>query len=196
MKQLILASNSNGRRDLLKSTGIAFTVDASNYEEDMTLQLEPAELAKHLSKGKARDVASRHTDAVILGADSFAVYEGRLMGKPYTLERAKEMLTTLSAHAHTFITGFTIIDADTRREYSEAVETKVYFRPLSEPEIDGYLRKEGVLNQAGSYIVQGLGSILIDRIEGNYSNVVGLPMPHVARALKGFGVDLLSVAAE
>lgn len=191
MKQLILASGSPARKEVLQRTGIAFTVEASKYEEDMTLKLKPVELAMYLSKGKARDVATHHKNAVILAADSFAVFNGELMGKPHTLQKAKQMLTSLSGHCHTFITGFTIIDTDTGKEHSEADETKVYLRTLSAKDIDGYLAKENVLNNAGAYIIQHLGAVLIKKIDGNYSNVAGLPLPKVAEALKTFGINSL-----
>jgi septum formation protein len=110
MKKLILASQSPARREILQTTGYPFVVEVSDYEEDMTLKLEPNDLAIHLSKGKAKDVASRHKDAVILAADSFAVFGNELLGKPHTQERAKEMLAMLSGPCHSFVTGFTIID--------------------------------------------------------------------------------------
>lgn len=191
MKQLILASGSPARKELLEKTGVAFVAEPSHYEEDMTLDLPPAELAKHLSAGKARDVAARHQDAVVLGADTFVAHNSHLLGKPHTQEKAKAMLERLSGQAHSLITGFTIIDAATGKEYSEAVETKVYFRELSAADIEGYLAKENVLSNAGAYIIQGLGSVLIDKIDGSYTNVVGLPLSRVAAALKPFGINLL-----
>ncbi|KKS63969.1 MAG: Maf protein [Parcubacteria group bacterium GW2011_GWB1_42_6] len=191
MKQLVLASGSTARKEILERTGIPFIVDVSNYEENMAINLEPAELAKYLSKGKALDVASRHKNAVVLAADSFAVFNGELLGKPRTTEKAREMLTTLSGQCHSFITGFTIIDPDTGKEHSDTDETKVYFRKLTTEDIDGYLAKENALNNAGAYIIQNLGAVLVERIDGDYSNVMGLPLPKVAKALKEFGVDFL-----
>lgn len=191
MKKLILASQSLARREILQTIGYPFEIEVSNYEEDMTLKLSPRDLAIHLSKGKARDVAQSHKDGVILAADSFAVFGGELLGKPHTVERAKETLALLSGQCHSFITGFTIIDGSSGREYSDAVETKVYFRKLSSEEIDNYLTKENVLNNAGAYIIQRLGALLVDKIEGDYSNVMGLPISKVAQALKEFDVNLI-----
>ena len=188
MKQLILASQSPSRKQLLEFAGVEFTVEPSNYEEDMSLEMTPAELAKYLSAGKARDVAAHRKNAVILGADSFAVYEGELLGKPHTFERAKEVLTMLSGKSHDFLTGFTIIDADTGEEYSEVVKTKVYFKTLTSDEIDNYLAKEDVRKNAGSYRSQELGSVLVEKMEGSATNIVGLPMSQVATALKKFGI--------
>jgi septum formation protein len=127
MRQLILASSSPSRKTILENAKIDFVIDASNYEEDMGLAMPPSDLAIFLSKGKARDVAKRHSNAVILSADSFAVFDGRLLGKPHTVQRAKEMLTMLSGQVHTFITGFTIVDPEDNNEQSGSVETRVYF---------------------------------------------------------------------
>jgi septum formation protein len=191
VKQFILASGSQGRKEILERAHVDFTVDVSNYEEDMTLDMPPAELAQFLSKGKATDVATRHENAVILGADSFAVFNGQLLGKPHTLERAKEMLTMLSGQRHSFVTGFTIIDTDSGKEYTSSVETQVYFKEITPADIDGYLAKDDVLNKAGAYTIQGLGGMFITKIEGSFSNVVGLPMMEVAQALREFGVNFL-----
>jgi septum formation protein len=191
MKKLILASQSPARREILQTTGYPFVVEVSDYEEDMTLKLEPNDLAIHLSKGKAKDVAFRHKDAVILAADSFAVFGNELLGKPHTQERAKEMLAMLSGQCHSFVTGFTIIDGANGQEFSDVVETKVYFRELTEEEIDNYLAKENVLNNAGAYIIQRLGALLVERIDGDYSNVMGLPISKVAQTLKKFEIHII-----
>lgn len=190
MKSLILASGSPGRREILEETKYPFTISVSNYEEDMSLNLAPKELAIYLSQGKARDVAGRCANAIVLGADSFVVFRGQLFGKPHTLKRANEMLTLLSGQRHSFITGFTILDTDTKREYSEAVETKIYFRKLSQKEIKDYLAKENVLEKAGAYTIQGPAIKFIERIEGDYNNVRGLPLANVSKAMQKFGINL------
>jgi septum formation protein len=192
MRQLILASSSSARKTILENVKADFVVDASNYEEDMGLAMAPKDLAIFLSKGKAQDVAKRHPNAVVLGADSFAVFGKQLLGKPHTLQRARETLTMLSGQAHSFITGFTIIDTESSQEYSVTVETKVYLKTLTADDIEAYLAKEDVLNNAASYIIQGLGGIFVDKIEGEYFNVMGLPIATVATALKEFGINLLA----
>jgi septum formation protein len=192
MKPLILASSSVGRNQLLLDISADFRVVVSNYEEDMTLAMPPTDLALYLSQGKARDVAARVEGAIILGADSFAVCDDKLLGKPHTMERAIEMLAMLSGRKHSFVTGFTIIDSDTMREYSASQTTDVYFRELSADDIAHYLAREDVMANAGAYRVQGLGGLLIDRIDGSFSNIVGLPLASVAAALRDFGIDLLA----
>ncbi len=191
MKQLILASGSAGRKLLLDKLQIPYAIHVSNYEEDLTLDLPPKELAIELSRGKARDVAQRHKNAVVLGADSFAVCDGQLLGKPHTVKRAKEMLRLLSNRSHAFITGYTIIDTDSGREFSEAVETIVCFREISDDEIDRYLKKEDVLKNAGAYRLQDVGAIFAVRVEGEVNNIIGLPLAQIAQHLKTFGISLL-----
>lgn len=190
MKALILASGSQSRREILNSTGFPYLVDPSNFEEDMTLKMAPADLAIFLSLGKARDVAKRHSNAIVLGADSFGIYKNELLGKPHTLKRAKEMLTMLSGKSHIFVTGFTLIDTDSGKTYSESVETKVYLKKLTDRVIDEYLAKDDVLDKAGAYTIQGEGSKLIEKIEGDFNNVMGLPLSRVLVALSEFGIDI------
>lgn len=191
MKQLVLASSSAPRQALLDKLHFPYIADPSNYEEDMTLDLSPKDLAIELSRGKARDVAGRHKNAVVLGADSFVVCDGQLLGKPHTIERAKEMLKTLSGRTHTFITGYTIIDTDTKREVSEAVETTVRFRDISSEEIDRYLAKEDTRKNAGAYRIQDIGTLFAESVEGNFDNIIGLPLAQVCESLKPFGIFLL-----
>lgn len=191
MKKLILASASPVRKQLLKTTGVSFSVDISNYYEDMDLNLEPRELAKYLSAGKARAVASRHKNAVILAADSFGIIDGKLLGKPHSRRAAQEMLRLLSGKPHIFITGFTILDTDSNKEYSDTTEAKVYFRHLGAEEINNYIDRENVLDKAGAYYLQGLGVALVDKLEGDYGSVVGLPLSKIVPKLREFGVKVL-----
>ncbi len=191
MKTLILASSSPSRKGILEQTGIKFEVDPGNYEEDMSLDMSPSELAKFLSLGKASSIVTNHSKSVVLGADSFAVFEGELLGKPHTIDNAKKMLKKLCGQWHEFITGFTIIDCDTHKTYSEVVSTKLLFGEFSDKEIDEYLTKDNVLNLAGAYDIQRLGGVLVKRIEGSYSNIYGLPIFEVAQALKSFGIEFV-----
>ena len=165
MKKLILASSSATRKILLSDASLSFEVDPSSYEEDMTLPMSPKELVVYLSKGKAVDVAQRHKDAIILGADTVIVYQDKVLGKPYTPEMAKEMLKMLSGKQHSAITGFTVIDTETNNIISKAVETKVFFRDLTDQEIDDYIATGEPLNKAGAYAILEKGSTLIEKIK-------------------------------
>ena len=171
---------------------IPFTIEVSNYKEDNSLKLKPLELAKTLSSGKAEDVAQKHKgeDVIIIGADTFVVLDNKILGKPHTPDRAKEMIKEMSERAHSVITGFTIINAKSGEKVSKAVESKVYFRKLTDEEIDAYVRTGEPLDKAGAYAIQEAGSILIDKTEGDYTNIVGLPLPALIEELKNFGVNL------
>ncbi len=190
-REIILASASPRRKELLRLTGLAFKVVPSNYEEDMTLQLTPRRLACFLSAKKAEDVAQRCPDALIIAADTFIDLGGHLLGKPRTTAGAKQMLRSLSNRAHEVITGFTVLDATSGVRVSRAVSTKVYFRKLANREIDAYVASGEPMDKAGSYAIQGLGSVIIKKIDGDYFNVIGLPLNALVSALRKFGVTVL-----
>jgi septum formation protein len=191
MKTIILASASPRRKELLQRIGLKFKVDPSNYEENISSELEPHELAKSLSLEKAKLVAEKHMNALVIAADTFIVFEGKILGKPRTETEAKEMLETISGRQHSVITGFTIIDTENNKALSKAVETKVYIRKLSSNEIDAYVESKEPLDKAGAYAIQGLGSVIVEKIEGDYFNVIGLPLSALAETLKEFGVHIL-----
>lgn len=191
MKTIILASASPRRKELLKRIGLKFKVDPSNYEENISSELEPHELAKSLSLEKAKLVAKKHMNALVIAADTFIVFEGKIVGKPRTETEAKEMLETISGRQHSVITGFTIIDTENNKALSKAVETKVYIRKLSSNEIDAYVESKEPLDKAGAYAIQGLGSVIVEKIEGDYFNVIGLPLGALTESLKEFGVHIL-----
>ena len=190
-KAIIRASASPRRKELLKKLGLRFRVEPSDYEENLAAGLEPHELAVTLSLGKARRVAQNHRRALVIAADTFIVFEGKTLGKPRTEAEAREMLSTLNGKPHSVITGFTIIDTASGKVLSRSVETKVYLKKLSPDEIDAYVRTKEPLDKAGGYAIQGLGAVIVERIEGDYFNVIGLPLSALAESLKEFGVQVL-----
>jgi len=192
MKTIILASQSPRRKDLLKQIGLEFEIDPSNYEEDMSLKMEPRKLAEFLSLGKAKDVAQRHKDSIIISADTIVAIDGEVFGKPKTPERAKYMLQKLSGKVHSVITGFTIIDAETQKQILKSVETKVYFKDLSEQEMDAYIASGEPLDKGGGYAIQGMAALFVEKIEGDYFNIVGLPILALTTELKKFSVSVLA----
>ncbi|OHA18790.1 MAG: septum formation protein Maf [Candidatus Taylorbacteria bacterium RIFCSPHIGHO2_01_FULL_46_22b] len=189
MKKLILASQSLGRRKVLEDAGFVFEVFPSNYIEDMTLPLLPHELATHLSRGKAQDVAQKNPEAIVIGADTFVVYEGKLLGKPLTKENARKMLKLLSGSVHAMLSGLTVIHAG--REITKLVETKIWFKSFSEKEIDEYVETGESLEKAGGYAYQGVGKKFVERIEGSETNILGLPIEVLKEVLQEFGVAVL-----
>ncbi|MBI4296514.1 MAG: septum formation inhibitor Maf [Chloroflexi bacterium] len=191
MKKIVLASASPRRAELLSQAGLKFEVDPSEYEEEIIAGLGPHELAKRLSLEKAKRVASKYRNALVIAADTFGVLQGKILGKPKTGAEAKQMLEMLSGQAHLVITGFTIIDTETDKTVSRSVETKVYFRELTPAEIEAYVKSGEPLDKAGAYAIQGLGAVIVERIEGDYFNVIGLPLSALAESLKEFGVNVL-----
>ena len=192
MKTIILASGSPRRKELLEKIGLKFEVELSNCDENISSKLRPHELAKSLSFEKANVVANNHKNALVIAADTFIVFEEKILGKPHTETEAKKMLETISGKPHSVITGFTIIDTEDKKTLSESVETKVYIRRLTPNEIDAYIKSREPLDKAGAYAIQDLGSVIVERIEGDYFNVIGLPLSALTESLKEFGVYVLS----
>jgi septum formation protein len=192
MRKIILASASPRRREILEITGLTFSVCTSDYEEDLGLSLKPHKLAKFLSHKKAEAVAHKYKDAIIIAADTFIYLKHRLLGKPHTEKEAKKMLKLLNGKVHSVITGFTVMDTGSDQSISKSVVTKVHFRRLSDEEINAYVRSKEPLDKAGAYAIQGLGAVFIEKIDGDFFNVVGLPLCELAECLKKFGVDVLT----
>jgi len=191
MKTIILASASPRRRELLEGIGLKFRVEPSNYAEARKAHLRPDELARSISLEKAKIVASHHQNALVIAADTFIVFEGKILGKPDTETEARRMLETISGKSHSVITGFTIIDTENNKALSRSVETKVYMKKMTPGEIDDYVKSKEPLDKAGGYAIQGLGSVIVEKIEGDYFNVIGLPLNALAESLKEFGVNIL-----
>jgi len=191
MKRVVLASASPRRKELLEQIGLQFEVEPSNYDEGIVAGSEPHETARRLSIGKARAAGEDHPNALIIAADTFVVIGDRILGKPHTDSEAREMLRALNGQAHSVITGFTILDTETGKVLSRSVETRVHMRKLTLKEIDSYIKSKEPLDKAGGYAIQGLGAVLVERIEGDYSNVVGLPLSALAESLREFGVKVL-----
>jgi septum formation protein len=191
IKTIILASASPRRKEIFEKTGLKFGIDASRYEEKTGIGLKPNDLAKFLSREKAREVARRHKNALVIAADTIVVLRGRVFGKPSDREEAKKMLSFFSGKTHSVITGFTIIDTASKKELSGSIRSKVFFKRLTEDEIEAYIGSGEPLDKAGAYGIQGLGAVLIKRIEGDFFNVMGLPLNALAESLKKFGVNVL-----
>lgn len=191
MKLIILASASPRRSMLLKQLGLKFKVDPSNIEEKIDYKLQPHDLARSLSLQKAKDVASKYKNAIVIGADTFIVVDDEILGKASTKKEAEEMLKKISGKSHLVITGFTIIDINANRAISNSVETKVFIKKLTEEQINNYIDSGEPLGKAGAYAIQGLGSIIVEKIEGDYFNVVGLPLQALTKELEKFGVSIL-----
>lgn len=177
---LILASGSPRRKEILDTMGLEFSVDVSDADESFVGT--PEEMVLELSRRKALAVASRHSGAMILAADTL-VFGDEVLGKPHSAEEAKRMLAGLSGRWHSVYTGVTMIDTRSGKTLSRADVTRVHFVALTAQDIDAYVATGEPLDKAGAYGIQGRGGMFIDRIEGSYSNVVGLPMALVRSML-------------
>lgn len=177
---LILASGSPRRKEILEAMGLSFSVDVSDADESFVGK--PEDMVLELSRRKAQAVAPRHADSVILAADTIVFCDG-VLGKPRDDEEARRMLSELSGRWHSVYTGVTMIDTRSGSTISRADATRVHFVPLTDADIAAYVATGETRDKAGAYAIQGRGGMLIDRIEGSYSNVVGLPMALVRSML-------------
>jgi len=177
----ILASGSPRRKEILETMGIPFSIDVSEVDESFSGT--PEEAVSELSCRKAKAVAQRYLDAYVLAADTL-VYADHILGKPGTKENAVNMLRELSNRWHSVFTGLTLIHPRSGQMIQRVCETRVHFSPMSEGEIDAYAESGDPLDKAGAYGIQSLGGIFIDKIEGSYSNVVGLPMSVLYEMIK------------
>jgi septum formation protein len=181
---LILASNSPRRRELLEAAGIACEVVAVDVDESMVKLEPPGDHVRRLATEKARAALVQRPGALVLAADTIVLVGGEMMGKPRDDADAVRMLRLLSGREHEVLTGVALMSA--RRSAEEVARTKVWFNPLSEAEIAEYVASGEPRDKAGAYGIQGLAARYIDRIQGSYSNVVGLPVALVYRLLKGY----------
>ncbi|HEY7515161.1 MAG TPA: Maf family protein, partial [Vicinamibacteria bacterium] len=179
--RLILASASPRRRALLERLGLPFEVWPSGVEERLAAGVPAPVLATTLARAKARDVAAglRATagaPALVLGADTLVVLEGRPLGKPASRDEARAMLHALRGRTHDVVTGLALLEAPGARERVEAVTSRVVMRPYGDAEVEAYVATGEPDDKAGAYAVQGAGGHLVARVEGCYTNVVGLPL--------------------
>jgi septum formation protein len=179
---LILASASPRRRQLLTQIQIPFRVVPGDVDESGTGD-RPEEMCLRLSEKKAIRVHSLTGPFWILGADSIVVVSDRVLGKPRDEADARQMLSLLSGKEHGVVTGFCILDPSGRIAHSEAISTTVRFKPLEDMEIEAYIRTGEPFGKAGAYAIQGIGAFMVKSISGSYTNVVGLPVCAVIRAL-------------
>lgn len=191
MRKIVLSSGSPRRKKLLEQIGLKFEVCVSNFEEKEDPRLTPYELAINPSLRKAKNVAAKYKNAIIISADTFVSFKNNVLGKPVTQENAKKMLHMLSGKSHSIITGFTIIDTKTVKTISRSVETKVYMKKLTNEDIEEYIKTGEPLDKAGAYGIQEKGAVFVTKIEGDSSNVVGLPLYELVKELNKVGVKVI-----
>jgi septum formation protein len=190
-KKIILASTSPRRHELARQMGLDFEITPSNYEEDMTIDLKPEKLAMTLAYGKAKEVAERIKRGVVLGVDTFIVFNGKKLGKPKSKADAFKMLKSFSGKTQEVYSGVALIDCETGKEIKDYEVAKVKFGKMSDAEIKKYIKTGEPMGKAGAYGIQGLGSLFVEKIDGSYTNVIGFPVRNIYNNLKKIGVDIL-----
>ncbi len=191
--KLILASRSPARRKLLKKLGLPFTCVTSKFKEDMTAHPNPRRLARILALGKAEFVADRlddfaRTDAVIIGADTFIMVEGNKLGKPRTRAQAREMIAAMSGKTITVLTGVAVIKTNAKalvaKKLTTCVSTKIKIKKMTATEIKFLASQADTLNISGGFSIEGAGSHVIEKVDGDIDNVIGLPLFKLREMLK------------
>jgi len=182
MQQIVLASSSPRRKELLEKAGIKFKVIGSKIKEYLDIKLEPHKLVEKLSLEKAKAVQNKFKDAIIISADTLVVCEGKIFGKPTDEKDAEKMLEYLSGKTHYIITGFTIIKG--RKIITKSEKTKVTMREISKKEIESYLKTGEPFDKAGAYAIQGRAKKFIEKVEGDLFNAIGLPIDIILNDLK------------
>jgi septum formation protein len=184
---LILASASPRRAELLRQLKLEFEVVPSDAKEVFDEHLSPLELCQLNAHRKARAVAKKIPDALVLGADTLVFLDQQIFGKPADKAGAKKMLLQLQGRTHQVVTGVSLIHLRGHEEKMFAVSTDVLFRPLGPEQIDLYLSKINPLDKAGAYAIQESGELIVSEISGSFSNVVGLPVERVESELAAWG---------
>lgn len=186
---LVLASASPRRRELLGRLGLPFAVEVSGVDETPLAGEAPEALAVRLALAKARDVAARHTHGLVIGADTVVARDGRLFGKPTGPDDAVAMLRALRGGPHLVVTGLAVVRAADGAARTSAVPATVTMRPYSDEEIAAYVATGEPLDKAGAYGAQGEAARLIERVDGPFLTVVGLPLDELRPLLRELGMD-------
>lgn len=190
--QLVLASTSPYRKELLQRLGLEFITAAPNVDEARRPAETPEQLVTRLAEEKARIVANKFPDALIIGSDQVAVIDAEILTKPGSHENAVRQLQRCSGQSVTFLTGLCLFNARSGKAHTEVVPFRVHFRPLNATQIENYLRREQPYNCAGSFKSEGLGIALFERLEGNDpAALIGLPLIRLTHMLEREGIQVI-----
>ena len=189
---IILGSQSPRRRELLEKLDLPFTILTADIDETVRPELTPAQAVADISARKAAAILRQASeDDLVITADTIVVLDGQIMGKPHSAEEAEQMLSSLSGRTHQVYTAVTLHSH--ARQKTEVACTQVTFRPLDPTEIRAYIASGEPMDKAGAYGIQGRGAVLVSHLEGDYFNVMGLPLCTLCRMLRSFGVKVLGV---
>jgi len=190
VRKIILASQSKARQKILQQIGLKFSVAVSSVKEDAAIKGQCKDLVIANAAGKAKAVAGRFSSGVVIAADTVVLAGRQLIGKPKNKTDALKILTLLSQKPHWVYSGLAVIDIDRGKMFTAHDKTKIYMCKLTDVQIKNYLKKVSVLDKAGGFDIQGPGGVFIDRIEGCFYNVVGLPLAKLVKILHRLDVDI------
>lgn len=189
MRKIVLASGSPRRKELLTQIGITFEIQKAEGEEVITSDV-PAEVVKELSMQKACEVAGKCDGDVVIGADTVVAANGQILGKPKDEEDAMRMLRLLQGKSHEVLTGVTVLLREPQKTISFVEVTRVHVFPMTEAQMNAYVKSGDPMDKAGAYGIQGKFAAYVSGIEGDYNNVVGLPVGRLYQEVLAAGVDL------
>ena len=194
---IILASASPRRKEILANTNVKFDVLTSDIDEKIFDFEEPTQLVSRLAFEKCMDIAINNPKKLVIGADTIVVLDNEILGKPKNEKEAFDMLSKLSNRDHQVITGISIINLDMGKKIVDYVISNVRFKNLSDKDIKDYISTGECLDKAGSYGIQGYGALLVQEIQGDYFNIVGLPISRLSDILKeNFDINLFVKSME
>jgi len=187
-QKLLLASSSPRRKQLLEDIGLKFDVLPADIDEDINKGELPEELTLRLAEKKAKTSAKNVKDSWVIGADTIVYIDNRILGKPSDIHEARKMLLLLSGRYHKVVTAFCFFNSATGEIIKRVAESMVKIKNLTDKEIEDYLNTGEPLDKAGAYAVQGIAGFMVEKIEGSYTNVVGLPMEEFQKVLEETGI--------
>ncbi|WP_448820867.1 Maf family protein [Cetobacterium sp.] len=189
---MILASKSPRRKEILAQLGFQLQIESKDVEE-ISDKIDIVEQIEEISLKKVMAVAVENPKEFVVGADTVVVIDGKVLGKPKDKEDAKKMLKSLSGRSHEVITAYTLINLEKNIEITESVKSVVYFKQISDKEIEWYIKSEEAMDKAGAYGIQGLGSIFVDKIDGDFFAIMGFPINHFIKTLNDLKIPIESL---
>jgi len=191
MKKIILASKSPRRADLLNQIGLNFEIIPSKINEKQYISQDPEESVKKIALMKANEVAKKIKNGIVIGADTIVILDGEVIGKPKDERDAFKILKKISNKEHVVITGLAVVDASTKKTFVETVKTLVKFKKITDEEIKDFIDTGEPFDKAGGYGIMNFASIFVEKVNGCFYNVVGLPLSKLTEMLKHFGINIL-----
>lgn len=190
---IVLASASPRRREILENTNIKFDIISSSIDELVLEGESPCHMVMRLAFEKGIDIASKRKSDLVISADTIVVLDNKVLGKPKDEDEARNMITSLSGKTHQVITGISLINLENNKKIIDYVISNVKFKNLSENDINDYIKTKESLDKAGAYGIQGYGALLVEEIQGDYFNIVGLPISKLSDLLKiHFNINLFA----